>query len=142
MNNGDSTSKYIVYNSVNGKVYLEGIGHIDTVDPLVFGPTMVAMYYDGPLSQADIYVKSGLVIQRQPMPLNTTSTSLIADGTDEVIISGIPSDVQVEWPDGQVDTVTDGEIRFSVDLPGTYTFQFTAIPYLDKEVTIEAIAAP
>ena len=134
-------SKYIVYNSVNGKVYLEGIGHIDTVDPLVFGPTMVAMYYDGPLSQADIYVESGSVIQRQPMSLITTNTPLIADGIDEVIISGIPSDVQVEWPDGQIDTVTDGEIRFSVDLPGTYTFQLTAVPYLDQEITIEAIAA-
>ena len=133
-------SKYIVYNSVNGKVYLEGIGHIDTVDPLVFGPTMVAMYYDGPLSQADIYVKSGLVIQRQPMPLITTNTPLIADGTDEVIISGIPSDVQVEWPDGQTDTVTDGEVLFAVDLVGTYTLKFTATRYLDQEVTIEAFA--
>ena len=134
-------NKYIVYNSVNGKVYLEGIGHIDTVDPLVFGPTMVAMYYDGPLIQADIYVESGSVTQRQPMSLITTNTPLIADGIDEVIISGIPSDVQVRWPDGQVDTVTDGEIRFSVDLPGTYTFQLTAVPYLDQEITIEAIAA-
>ena len=134
-------SKYIVYNSVNGKVYLEGIGHIDTVDPLVFGPTMVAMYYDGPLSQADIYVESGSVIQRQPMSLITTNTPLIADGIDEVIISGIPSGVQVEWPDGQTDIVTGGEISFSVDLPGTYTFRFTAVPYLDKEITIEAIAA-
>ena len=134
-------SKYIVYNSVNGKVYLEGIGHIDTVDPLVFGPTMVAVYYDGPLSQADIYVESGSVIQRQPMSLITTNTPLIADGIDEVIISGIPSGVQVEWPDGQTDIVTGGEISFSVDLPGTYTFRFTAVPYLDKEITIEAIAA-
>ena len=141
MNNGDSMSKYIVYNSVNGKVYLEGIGHIDTVDPLVFGPTMVAMYYDGPLSQADIYVESGSVIQRQPMSLITTNTPLIADGIDEVIISGIPSGVQVEWPDGQTDIVTGGEISFSVDLPGTYTFRFTAVPYLDKEITVEAIAA-
>jgi len=134
-------SKYIVYNSVNGKVYLEGIGHIDTVDPLVFGPTMVAMYYDGPLSQADIYVESGSVLQRQPMVLITTNTPLLANGTDEAVISGIPEGVQVEWPDGQVDTVTDGEIRFSVDLPGTYTFQLTAVPYLDQEITIEAIAA-
>jgi len=134
-------NKYIVYNSINGKVFLEGVGPISTVDPLVFGLTMVAMYYDGPLSQADIYVESGVVTRRQPMSLITTNTPLIADGTDEVIISGISSGVQVEWPDGQVDTVTDGEVYFAVDLPGTYTFKFTAIPYLDQEVTIEAIAA-
>ena len=93
------------------------------------------------LDDVTAYISGGDVQPKQPMSLITTNTPLIADGTDEVIISGIPSGVQVEWPDGQVDTVTDGEIRFSVDLPGTYTFQFTAVPYLDKEITIEAIAA-
>ena len=93
------------------------------------------------LDDVTAYISGGDVQPKQPMSLITTNTPLIADGTDEVIISGIPSDVQVEWPDGQVDTVTDGEIRFSVDFPGTYTFQFTAVPYLDKEITIEAIAA-
>ena len=134
-------NKYIVYDSTNGRVYLEGMGHISTVDPLVFGPTMVAMYYDGPLGHADVCVESGVVTQRQPMPLITTNSPLIANGTDEAIISGIPAGVQVEWPDGQTDMVNDGEIRFSVDLPGTYTFRFTAVPYLDQEVVIEAIAA-
>jgi hypothetical protein len=134
-------NKYVVYNSVNGNVYLEGIGDISTVDPLSFGPTMVAMYYEGSLSHADIYVESGVVTQRQPMPLIATNTPLLANGTDENIISGIPEGVQVRWPDGQTDIVTGGEIRFSVDLAGTYTFQFTAVPYLDQEVVIEAIPA-
>ena len=93
------------------------------------------------LDDVTAYISGGAVQPKQPMSLITTNTPLIADGTDEVIISGIPSGVQVEWPDGQVDTVTDGEIRFSVDLPGTYTFQLTAVPYLDQEITIEAIAA-
>ena len=93
------------------------------------------------LDDVTAYISGGDVQPKQPMSLITTNTPLIADGTDEVIISGIPSGVQVEWPDGQVDTVTDGEIRFSVDLPGTYTFQLTAVPYLDQEITIEAIAA-
>ena len=93
------------------------------------------------LDDVTAYISGGAVQPKQPISLITTNTPLIADGTDEVIISGIPSGVQVEWPDGQVDTVTDGEIRFSVDLPGTYTFQLTAVPYLDQEITIEAIAA-
>jgi hypothetical protein len=75
------------------------------------------------------------------MPLIATNTPLLANGTDEAVISGIPEGVQVEWPDGQTDIVTGGEIRFSVDLAGTYTFRFTAVPYLDQEVTIEALAA-
>jgi hypothetical protein len=66
---------------------------------------------------------------------------IVADGLDEATISGIPNGTGAEWPDGQTDIVTDGEIRFSVDLPGTYTFRFTAVPYLDQEVVIEAIPA-
>ena len=134
-------SKYIVYDSANGKVYLDGVGHINTVDPLVFGPTMAAMYYTGSLHRTAIYVESGSVLQRQPMVLITTNTPLLANGTDEAVISGIPAGVQVEWPDGQTDIVTDGEIGFSVDLAGFYIFRFTAVPYLDQEVVIEAIPA-
>jgi hypothetical protein len=93
------------------------------------------------LDDVTAYISGGAVQPKQPISLITTNTPLIADGTDEVIISGIPPGVQVQWPDGQTDIVTDGEIRFSVDFPGTYTFQFTAVPYLDKEITVEAIAA-
>jgi Fe2+ transport system protein B len=57
------------------------------------------------------------------------------------VISNIPAGVTVQWPDGQIDEVTDGEVRFAVDLPGTYTLTFDAVPYLEQEVTIEAVAA-
>jgi len=93
------------------------------------------------LDDVTAYISDGVVQPKQPISLITTNTPLTADGIDEVIISGIPSGVQVEWPDGQTDIVMDDEISFSVDLPGTYTFRFTAVPYLDKEITVEAIAA-
>jgi len=87
------------------------------------------------------YISNGNSFEKAPLSLTVNSTSLIANGTDEAVISNIPAGAQVEWPDGQIDIVTDGEIRFSVDLPGAYTFRFTAVPYLDKEITVEAIAA-
>ena len=87
------------------------------------------------------YIAEGVALEKQLMPLVITNTHLVADGLQEAVISGIPEGVQVEWPDGQTDIVTGGEIRFSVDLAGTYTFRFTAVPYLDKEVVIEAIPA-
>ena len=96
------------------------------------------------IEEADTHyvdVDTQTVMAKQPMPLITTNTPIIANGTDEVIISGIPSGAQVEWPDRQTGIVNDGEIGFSVDLAGTYTFQFTTVPYLDKEITVEAIAA-
>ena len=92
-------------------------------------------------SSAKNYVDNGQLKDRQGFELLLSAAQIVANGTDEAIISGIPSGVQVEWPDGQTDIVTGGEIRFSVDLAGTYTFRFTAVPYLDQEVTIEALAA-
>ena len=87
------------------------------------------------------YVIDNVMVLKAEMGASATSQQITANGTDEAIISSIPAGVQVRWPDGQTDIVTDGEIRFSVDLPGTYTFRFTAVPYLDQEVVIEAIAA-
>ena len=87
------------------------------------------------------YVLEGEVQSKKLMDITANNTSPTANGTDEATISNIPAGVQVEWPDGQTDIVNDGEIRFSVDLAGTYTFRFTAVPYLDQEVVIEAIPA-
>lgn len=93
------------------------------------------------LNDTTAYVVNGAVEPKAPMPLQMTSPQIAADGLDECLIGNIPPGTMVTWPDGQVDTVTDGEVRFSVDLPGTYTLRFSAIPYLDKEVTLEAVAA-
>jgi len=89
----------------------------------------------------ECYVLEGELAIKSKILSVTSNETIIANGTDEAIISNIPAGVQVEWPDGQIDIVNDGEIRFSVDLPGTYTFRFTAVPYLDQEVVIEAIPA-
>ena len=89
----------------------------------------------------ECYVLEGELAIKSKILSVTSNETIIANGTDEAIISNIPAGVQVQWPDGQTDIVTGGEISFSVDLPGTYTFRFTAVPYLDKEITIEAIAA-
>jgi hypothetical protein len=92
-------------------------------------------------SDANAYFDGNAVRQKQPLSLTLAQTTISANGTDEAVISGIPAGTTVEWPDGQIDEVTDGEARFSVDLPGTYTLIFDAVPYLRQEVTIEAVAA-
>ena len=131
--------QYVVCEPDTGRVYVKGNGELRSVDPQNFSPTAEVVTYVGGRSD-NLHVSNGEVLDCGEMSLITTNTPLIADGTDEVIISGIPSDVQVEWPDGQTDTVTDGEVLFAVDLVGTYTLKFTAIPYLDQEVVIEAFA--
>ena len=93
------------------------------------------------LNDVTAYISDGAVQPKAAFPFVVSTGQITANGADEAIISGIPNGTTVRWPDGQTDIVTDGEIRFSVDLLGTYTFRFTAVPYLDKEITVEAIAA-
>ena len=131
--------QYVVYEPDTGRVYVKGNGELRSVDPQNFSPTAEVVTYVGGRSD-NLHVSNGEVLDCVEMPLIATNTPLLANGTDEAVISGIPEGVQVEWPDGQTDIVTGGEIRFSVDLAGTYTFQFTAVPYLDQEVVIEAFA--
>jgi len=137
-------SRLIVdYITSSGEITSVLSGTAVSTPPLLQTPAESQIEFNGedPISHAGHYIKDGQAIERQPLSLITTSQSLIADGADEVIISGIPEGVQVEWPDGQIDIVTDGEIRFSVDLADFYTFRFTAVPYLNQEVVIEAIPA-
>ena len=118
----------------------------------------IIQVYTGPESEAELqgwqyipildglddstsYVDAEAVLPKLPFSLAITQTTISANGTDEAVISGIPAGATVEWPDGQIDEVTDGEVRLSVDLPGTYTLIFDAVPYLRQEVTIEAVAA-
>ena len=132
--------RWAIYKSNTGQIdrVYSGPEYEALIQPQVGEQVVVIL---GAEDDASSYVESGVVTQRQLMPLIITNTPLLANGTDEAVISGIPEGAQVEWPDGQIDIVTGGEIRFSVDLAGTYTFQFTAVPYLDQEVTIEAVAA-
>ncbi len=71
----------------------------------------------------------------------TVDTSVIANITDEAVITGIPSGTSVTWPDGVVTVETDGQVELSTDTPGLYRFTFELWPYQLKEITIEAVAA-
>lgn len=94
---------------------------------------------DDTVNDSEFYVIDGAAQPKQPFTLQMTNPQITADGIDECLIGNIPAGTTVQWPDGQADEVTDGEVRFSVDLAGTYTLRFSAIPYLDQEVTIEAV---
>jgi len=78
---------------------------------------------------------------RPEMPLTTIASEIVADGQLQDVISGVPLGSTIKWPDGYIEQASNDTVTFGVDLPGTYTFRFTAIPYLDQEVVIEAIPA-
>lgn len=95
----------------------------------------------GELDDATAYVSNGEVLARQSFGLQADKLQIVADGADTATIASVPAGTTVTWHDGQVDEITDGQAQIATDLPGTYTLKFSAIPYLDQEVTIEAVAA-
>lgn len=84
------------------------------------------------------YVNESTVLPRQDLGL-TTPAPITANGQDTAIIADIPSGTTVTC-EGETHDVTDGQVEFSTDLPGTYTLLFRGVAYLDQEVVIEAVA--
>lgn len=73
-------------------------------------------------------------------PYYQDQTQIIADGVDELDISGLTNPCTVIWPDGVESEVTDGSIQWSVDYPGTYNFKLSSHIHLETEVSVEAVA--
>ena len=113
----------------------------DSVAPTQAQGDEQAISIDDSQTDENAYVANGVIVDKAAFSLTINKTEITADGIDEAIISGIPAGTTVTWPDSQSDEVTDGVVEFAVDLPGNYTLTFTAIPYLDQEVVIEAVAA-
>ena len=136
------TLTYLVYALSTGHVHYKGFGPQELVAIHDYGSGLEWMQSNDE-DPSTVYIELGtyLIKDKTAFLFIISTAQIVADGIDETLISGIPAGTQVQWPDGQTDIVADGEIRFSVDLPGTYTFRFTAVPYLDQEITIEAIAA-
>lgn len=129
------TKKHVVV-SRDGEILQEHIG----LTPPAVDDSLLVVEVDLEFVPDGQWYSSGEFLPKVRLSL-PGSLQIIANGIDEAIITNIPAGVAVEWPDGQIDEVTDGEVRFSVDLPGTYTLIFDAVPYLRQEVTIEAVTA-
>lgn len=83
---------------------------------------------------------SGTLYEKSAFSYPVSKTQIIADNVDTTVITGLPANTLVTWPDGQIDEVNDGEVEFGTDLIGTHTLIIDAVPYLKQEIQIEAIA--
>lgn len=69
-----------------------------------------------------------------------SATTVIADGTATITISGLPdpAHIAIAGPNQASGEVTGGEVALSFDAPGTYTVRAEAFPYLPWTVSIDA----
>jgi hypothetical protein len=91
--------------------------------------------YDGALWYHDL---ANTFLPRPKISVEPNKTLLMADGTDSIIISGlpIPSTIKV---DTQEYIIEDGEFEFTVDMPGVFHITCTAFPHMPKTWVVEAV---
>lgn len=77
----------------------------------------------------------GIVVPRPGLP-RFDGNAVLPDGIDEVVLAGLPEGTTVSVDGGEPQEVTDGEIRFSSTMPGTYRLLVSCWPYLDYEELI------
>lgn len=128
---------YYVYNNFTGQI--ERIGRSPHSQNR--GANSTFSFVSNKVNPATHYhdTTTDTLTERPDLAPLISKTSILADGVDETVISSLPNPTTVTWPDGQVDTVTDGSIEFSVDLEGSYTFKLELFPYKSKEITVEAV---
>jgi hypothetical protein len=105
--------------------------------------------YQGSTQSNAAYIAGPSVVQLSDPSYTVNKTTIDADGSDYVAISGLPnpSQVTVEVPPdlgipAQPTTlVTDGEFRMTTTVAGQYKITVHANDYNDFEVTVNAGAA-
>jgi hypothetical protein len=72
------------------------------------------------------------------MSLTLDKQTIAADAEDMATISGIPAGATVTSSENSA-VVDSGSLEFVTDQVGTHTLKFEFFPYLDAEVTINAV---
>ena len=86
------------------------------------------------------YVVDGAIVQRPPMPVLVSATTVPANGVSVVSFTGIPAGalMRVNGPARDAFTVDDGVADLTFDAPGTYQIDIDLFPYIYLEETIDA----
>ena len=82
------------------------------------------------------YILNGQPTLRPTLQL--VKNTLIANGTDEIIITNLPVPFTISIDDIMYET-TDGEFIFSTYVKGFYSIKAMTFPYRDASLIIEAI---
>ncbi|MDC8758585.1 hypothetical protein [Janthinobacterium fluminis] len=90
-----------------------------------------------PLTQ---WVSDGVLVDRPVFHVSTSTEKIVADGTSEVVIAGLPAgtDVRVLGPVSSSITADGSDIVMTFLSPGDYTIRAVLFPFQDYEVIIHA----
>ena len=78
------------------------------------------------MNASDWYVKNGALAKRHEFNLVT----------DNGVITGIPVETAVRWPDGE-ETIESGELEFDSNVSGIFNFRFTKFTHFPLYLQVE-----
>jgi len=129
-------SQYYTYVTATGRIYSRGYSE-NPQFKAVFNPelTVVEGFADAKSQYFDLV--EGILKDKTELSLTIDKTTLTADGTDSVNISGIPVGT-IYWQSDVTFVVDDGSLIFTTDVANTYLLEFHSIEHFDVEVTLVA----
>ena len=112
-------------------------------------PAWINLYYDngmavyrGTFDPKTHYMSGGSPVERPAPGVECSLADILADGEDTAELSGLPVPcvARISGPTGFSElSVPHGVLLFSASVPGAYRVQIEAFPFLDWEVTINAV---
>lgn len=76
------------------------------------------------------YVQNDRLVARPELAISQNKAELLADGVDEMILSGFPIPCELTV-NGQAITLTEGRLTLSADTPATYRIECSQWPWRD-----------
>lgn len=83
------------------------------------------------------YVSQGEILDRPVMPITMDKLSMVADGADEIVVTGVPVGALVTFGALQV-TATESAITLSTEYPGVIKFSVELFPYQPVRINVNA----
>lgn len=96
------------------------------------GEALVLGYSDDDFN----YVLDEVILDRPAFTIS--KTEIVADDTDEAVITGLPDPVEVKI-DGTAYEITGGTLALSSPMPATYKVEIDHWPYLPFSVEVTAV---
>ena len=131
-----TAANFLVYDSA-GRILRVGYCPIDDVS-LQAEANETVIQTDNPVDDLTHYVSDGVIAERTAMSASWDSTTVTADGTSEIVLSGLPEPCEV-YIDGNAVSVNDGSLEFSTGSPGDYTVRVDEVAFLEEEWTVNAV---
>lgn len=130
--------KFIEYETATGRILASGNSTYQVPES---PPAGVTRAYGITADKRTHYIDQGVAVERPANPSSADVTTIQADGTDQVTVSGVPAgstvriDGPVPVPAAQVD---DGTVEFTTDTPGAYRIVIDGFPERRKIIEVQA----